>query len=73
MSSAVRDIFSSVGTGVAGAGNTVAGSLASFAPPSKSQFTYFIALLSLGLFFLGLSFTVALPLIMIAPGKFAFR
>lgn len=73
MSSAVRDIFNSVSSGVSGAGNSVAGSLSAYAPPSRTQFIYFIALLCVGFFFIVLSFTVALPLIMLAPGKFAFR
>lgn len=39
--------------------------------PSATQFTYFACLLGGGLVFLSLSFFVFLPIIIIAPSKFA--
>lgn len=44
----------------------------SFQVPSAQQLTYFFAFMAGGVFFLVLAFTVFLPLIIIAPAKFAF-
>lgn len=66
-------VFGSVSSGVSGGASTLGGSMSTLLPPSRAQFTYFLALAGIGIFFLGLSFTVALPLIVIAPAKFALR
>jgi hypothetical protein len=39
--------------------------------PSSTQLAYFAALLGSGVFFLILAFTLFLPVIMLAPSKFA--
>jgi len=39
--------------------------------PSTTQFTYFFSLFAAGLVFLALAFTVFLPVIILAPAKFA--
>lgn len=40
--------------------------------PSAQQLSYFFAFMAGGVFFMVLAFTVFLPLIIIAPAKFAF-
>lgn len=45
----------------------------SFQVPTTQQLTYFAAFFGAGLFFLVIAFGIALPVIVLAPAKFAFR
>mmetsp|Transcript_2465 Transcript_2465/g.5857 ORF Transcript_2465/g.5857 Transcript_2465/m.5857 type:complete len:243 (-) Transcript_2465:1439-2167(-) len=59
-------------TSVQDGASSVSSSVSSFQMPTTQQFTYFAAFLGGGIFFLALAFTIALPVIVIAPAKFAF-
>ncbi|KAK9820584.1 hypothetical protein WJX72_011930 [[Myrmecia] bisecta] len=63
--------FTRVTTGVQGAGTSVSSTLQRVAPPTAQQFTYFAVLLGGGVVFLVLAFTLFLPVIILAPSKFA--
>mmetsp|Transcript_10588 Transcript_10588/g.30161 ORF Transcript_10588/g.30161 Transcript_10588/m.30161 type:complete len:244 (-) Transcript_10588:85-816(-) len=64
--------FSYAATSVQDGASTVQTNMSSFTMPTTQQFTYFAAFMAGGIFFLILSFTIALPVIVIAPAKFAF-
>jgi len=72
----VQDGASTVQTNMSRVGETVSSNIpglpTDFTMPTTQQFTYFAAFMAGGIFFLILSFTIALPVIVIAPAKFAF-
>jgi len=72
----VQDGASSVSSSVSRVGESLNASIPGlpqdFQMPTTQQFTYFAAFLGGGIFFLALAFTIALPVIVIAPAKFAF-
>jgi len=74
--SGLHEGATSVGSSVARAGesvSTVMGDLpANFQVPTTQQLTYFAAFFGAGLFFLVIAFGIALPVIVLAPAKFAF-
>ena len=64
--------FNKIQTGVTGVGNTVSSTASNLGMPSRQQMLTFGVLMAAALFFLTLAFTVALPVLVIAPAKFAF-
>ncbi|EIE25582.1 tetraspanning membrane protein [Coccomyxa subellipsoidea C-169] len=65
--------FSRVSTGVQGVGQSVGSGIQSAQStlPSTSHFTWFLAFLASGIVFLILAFSLFLPVIILAPSKFA--
>lgn len=63
--------LSRVTSGVQGLSGNFNSQMPSFQIPSSTQLAYFAALFGGGLFFLGLAFFLFLPVIIIAPSKFA--
>ncbi|CAL8460859.1 g390 [Coccomyxa elongata] len=65
--------FSHVSTGVQGVGQSVGSGIQSAQStlPSTTHFTWFLALLASGIVFLILAFSLFLPVIILAPSKFA--
>jgi len=67
----ITSSLSKVTTGVQGISSGINAQASSFQMPSSTQLAYFAALLGSGVFFLVLAFTLFLPVIMLAPSKFA--
>ncbi|KAK9803362.1 hypothetical protein WJX73_008808 [Symbiochloris irregularis] len=74
-SSSVNSFFSNnfarFAAGAQGLGAQVQGGIAGVQMPTTSTYVYFAAILGAGLIFLLLAFTLFLPVIMLAPAKFA--
>ncbi|KAK9867185.1 hypothetical protein WJX84_003717 [Apatococcus fuscideae] len=74
-SSNVQSFFSrgisQVGSGVQGLGGSLQSNVQSLQMPNMQQFAYFFAFLIAGLVFLVIAFSLFLPVIILAPNKFA--
>ncbi|KAK9835954.1 hypothetical protein WJX81_001131 [Elliptochloris bilobata] len=67
----VSSSYTRLQTGAQGMGSSLGTTIQSVQMPSTTQFTYFFAMFAAGVVFLVLAFSIFLPVIILAPAKFA--